>query len=202
MSSLLPPSASSAEQALEGSIERISDVPVLVRSMWNPATCPSAILPWLAWAFSVDQWDPTWTDDQKRASITAAVVVQRYKGTIGSVREAVASLGIDVQVLEWFAQTPIGDPYTFELTLTADQVGIPQPTLSKLLDIVDSTKNLRSYLQAVVLTVTSDATLYAAAASCTGNDITVTYSATSGGVLMSDGSVMSDGGQISNGVKA
>ncbi|MBG8794166.1 phage tail protein I [Salmonella enterica subsp. enterica] len=30
--------------------------------MWNPATCPIRFLPYLAWAFSVDRWDESWTE--------------------------------------------------------------------------------------------------------------------------------------------
>ncbi|MDT9105875.1 phage tail protein I, partial [Escherichia coli] len=121
MSDLLPNNATPLEAALAEAIARISDVPTPARDVWNPDTCQANLLPWLAWAFSVDEWDADWSEAQKRAAIKAAVPVQRYKGTIGAVREALAALGFGVQVQEWFNQLPAGAPYTYRLLLTADQ---------------------------------------------------------------------------------
>lgn len=92
-SSLLPPSSTSQERAIEGATARISDVPLPIRDLWNPDTCPSAILPWLAWQYSVDQWDAAWTDDVKRSVIAAAVNAHRHKGTVASIRSVLASIG-------------------------------------------------------------------------------------------------------------
>jgi phage tail P2-like protein len=198
MSSLLPPNATAAETALAETVARMSDVPVTVREVWDADTCPSGLLPWLAWAFDVDEWDTTWTDDQKRATIKASVGVHQHKGTIGAVEQAIAALGVSVQVQEWFNQAPAGTPYTFQLLLDASQVGATQAQLLKMLDVVDSAKNLRSHLTTVIPISTSEAALYVAGVPMVGSEITVEF----GGIpLLSDGTAISDGTYISNGYK-
>ena len=75
--SLLPPNATAAEVAIEAAAARVGAVPVPIRDSWNPATCPAALLPWLGWAFSVDDWDPQWSEERQRAVVAAAVEVHR-----------------------------------------------------------------------------------------------------------------------------
>jgi phage tail P2-like protein len=197
MSDLLPPNATSAERALAQTVGRISSIPTPVRDVWDPDTCPAPLLPWLAWAFSVDQWDSGWTETQKRDTIRAAVAVQRYKGTIGAVRDSIAALGIACQVQEWFNQSPPGAPYTFRLILDADQDGITLAQMAKLLDVVASGKNLRSHLDTVVPGVTSEARLYVGAVAQTGHEISVNFG---GGGLVFDGSFVAGGVYNSNGL--
>lgn len=170
---LLPPNATIFEQSLEGTISRVSDVPVIMREMQNPNTCPVDVLPWLAWAFNVDQWDPTWTEAQKRATINAAFYVNSHKGTVGAVTSALAALGIGLQVVEWFNDTPEAAPYTFRLTLTATQNDVPQAQLGNAQNVVNSTKNLRSHLTSISVNVESDCGIYFGGGLCLGNDITI-----------------------------
>lgn len=91
--SLLPPNATAQERALEGAVSRLGSVPVSLRDVWNPDTCPAAMLPWLAWAFGVDEWDAGWSDDAKRATIRNAVMVQRRKGSVWSIKRVIADAG-------------------------------------------------------------------------------------------------------------
>lgn len=175
--SLLPPNATTLETAMEGSVARITDVPTPCRDVWNADNCPSDLLPWLAWAFSVDFWDSTWTDDQKRASIKAAVAVQRIKGTIGSVTQALGALGYGVTIQEWFRMLPAGAPYTFDVLMDTTQVGIDEAAITKIISYIDVTKNLRSHLLAIIPSVTTQAGPTFAGALCMGSEITIAYSA-------------------------
>lgn len=175
MSDLLPPSATAAERALSNAIERQGNVPVLVREMWSPDTCPSSLLAWLAWAFSVDEWDPAWTDEQKRSVIKRSVEVHRYKGTIGAVQEALGALFVGARVQEWFNQLPAGDPYTFRILLEVDQAGVEQAAYASLFRVIERTKNLRSHLDEVELIVKSQAGPYVAACANMGSEIVLTY---------------------------
>lgn len=195
MSDLLPPNATAGERAVSNATARIGGVPVPIRDTWDADTCPASLLPWLAWAFSVDQWDANWSEAQKRATIKSAVAVHRYKGTIGAVRESITSLGIGAQVQEWFVQSPEGEPYTFRLILDATQTSATQAELFKLLEVVTGTKNLRSHLDAVVPGVTSGSEMFTASAPMTGYEITVEYG---GGNLLSDGAAISNGAFKSN----
>ena len=100
---ILPHNASDIEIDLEHLSDRQQQFAATTKTLWNPDTCPASILPWLAWAFSVDEWDPNWSDDAKRATIRDAVSVHRLKGTIGAVKAALASAGYgDAEVIERF----------------------------------------------------------------------------------------------------
>lgn len=98
---LLPPNASAQEYALEGATARLGEVPAPLRDVWNPDTCPASMLPWLAWAFGVDEWDSGWSDEAKRNTIRDAVMIQRRKGTVWSIKRAIAGAGFgDSQLIE------------------------------------------------------------------------------------------------------
>lgn len=100
--STLPPNSTALERALEATFAaRLDALPMPVGQMMNPATCPSAFLPWLAWALSVDDWDAAWSETTKRSVVAASISVHRRKGTIASVKAAMAAMGYgDVVVTE------------------------------------------------------------------------------------------------------
>jgi len=173
MTSLLPINATALERAAEAFGVRATDIPVLVRALWNPETCPLNLLPWLAWAWSVDSWSDDWSESQKRDTVKQALAVQRIKGTVGAVRRALGALGLPVRVQEWFNQTPTGQPYTFRLLLDVDQGALTKVDLAKVLEVVANTKNLRSQLETVLLTVTSQAELSVAVVTTLGSDLSV-----------------------------
>jgi phage tail P2-like protein len=92
--SLLPQNRTGQEHAIEQTqAGRIAGMDVPVDRLWNPATCPAALLPWLAWALSVDEWDDAWPEETKRRVIADSVTVHRVKGTVGAVRRALAAAG-------------------------------------------------------------------------------------------------------------
>lgn len=174
MSDLLPCNATDQERALADTIARISDVPVVVREVWNPDTCPSNVLPWLAWAFSVDDWDTNWTDKQKRQVIKESVYSQRIKGTIGAVTRQLAALGYEIKILEWFQQEPEGTPYTFQVYITANQYPLTQNDYRKILQVIYTNKNLRSHLDETQLIVRSEDKTTVGIVCGTGNEINLT----------------------------
>lgn len=174
MSDLLPYNATDAERTLANTIARISNIPIVVREVWNPDTCPANVLPWLAWAFSVDDWDTNWTDDQKRNVIKQSVYSQRIKGTIGAVTRQLAALGYSIQILEWWQQEPEGEPYTFDVYITASQYPLSARDYSKVLEVIDTNKNLRSHMGEVSLIVQSGTTVTCGTVSAVGSEISVT----------------------------
>lgn len=97
--SLLPPNATPQERAIEAAVAR--ELPACIRCTWNPETCPAGLLPWLAWAFSVDEWDAGWSEDAKRASIRDAVAIHRRKGTVWAIRRVLSAAGYgDARLVE------------------------------------------------------------------------------------------------------
>lgn len=92
--SLLPPNATRLERALEDVIgARITALTAPLRALWSVYDCPAALLPALAWGLSVDEWDPLWGVDRQREIIASAIEHHRIKGTVGSVRSALATAG-------------------------------------------------------------------------------------------------------------
>jgi phage tail P2-like protein len=170
---LLPPNATPQERALSETIARVSDVPVLVRESWNPDTCPAELLPWLAWAFSVDEWDTTWSEQEKRDVIKASVEVHRHKGTIGAIDRALKPLGYLIEVVEWWETDPPGAPYTFSIIMGTGSKPVSEELYEKAERIVLQYKNLRSQLQALTVKADVRGTVYAGAATIDGQDTTV-----------------------------
>jgi phage tail P2-like protein len=175
MANLLPPNATQLERNIAEVNSRLGDLPVPLRDLRIPADAPAAWLPWLADSLSVDAWQPSWTDSQKRASIASSIKVHRLKGTISAVREALGALGLRIQVQEWFQMEPRGEPYTFRLIVTADQVGYNKATLDKVQNVVNDAKNLRSHMSDVVPAVSSDAGFRVAAVAGIGVELHVKF---------------------------
>lgn len=99
---LLPVGSSPLEVAAARACADIENTPVPLRHLWNADTCPANLLPWLAWAFSVDRWDENWPEATKRDVIRNAWFIHAHKGTIGAVRRVVEPLGYLINVTEWW----------------------------------------------------------------------------------------------------
>lgn len=99
---ILPPSSTPLERALDRTpAARIGNLPAVVSSLWNAATCPAALLPYLAWALSVDEWDEKWGEDKKRAVIAESRLIHQHKGTPAAIKRALAAIGQpDATVIE------------------------------------------------------------------------------------------------------
>ena len=100
----LPPNRTPLEQSLNRTMARMGSVPVPIRDLWSPERCPVALLPWLAWAWSVDEWKEDWPEARKREAVEASIELHRYKGSVWSVREALRRIGYkDVEIDEGIA---------------------------------------------------------------------------------------------------
>ncbi|WP_107497436.1 phage tail protein I [Thalassobius sp. I31.1] len=100
--SILPSNHARTRRALEQVMaEHKADLHVPLTQLWNPDTCPAHLLPWLAWALSVDFWDSGWSEDSKRAAIRESIAIHRIKGTLASIRRALKAAGYgDARVVE------------------------------------------------------------------------------------------------------
>ncbi|EIA0803417.1 phage tail protein I [Vibrio vulnificus] len=81
-----------------------------------------SFLPWLAWWFRAEQWDDSWSIDQKRASVKEALVLFRYKGTAWAVERAIKLNGFDSTVIPWHTQSPMGTNGTFTVNVPVNNV--------------------------------------------------------------------------------
>ena len=147
--SLLPTNATDLERAIEQtSGERVESLPVMNETLWQAENCPENFLPFLAWALSVDKWNSEWTAGQKRNVIAAALSVHRHKGTVGAMKDAIAALGADANVEQWFEYG--GEPYHFRLRLNN---GTSNISIAELIDVALAAKNVRSVMDNVVVEV-------------------------------------------------
>lgn len=147
---LLPNNRTPLEAALADSCALTLDTDPL-RGLADSARCPAALLPWLAWAMSVESWSEAADEVQRRALIRQSIPIHRHKGTAGAVRRAMAALGVNVEFKEW-RDIPGAAPYTFRLTAWANDNHSPghEQVLSadlyrRLRRVVDDAKNERSH---------------------------------------------------------
>lgn len=127
MTDLLPPSATPQERALAAVSQRLENLPVPYRDLWNPQRCPLELLTYLAYTFSVDQWDELWPEHIKRQTVTNALHQHRIKGTRAAVENAISSFGTLAKVTEWWEQSPKGTPHTFTVDISAQDNEQQQP---------------------------------------------------------------------------
>lgn len=109
---LLPPSASAAERALSLAAGFDDLRPERIKALWDPRLCPAELLPWLAWSWHVDDWDESWSEEIKRAVVTAAWETHRFKGTPWAVRRVLEALEYRAEIDE-----DTGVPYVFDLSV-------------------------------------------------------------------------------------
>ncbi len=150
--SLLPPTSTHLERAIEETSARLSDVPVPLRHLWNPATCPAQLLPWLAWGVSIDFWDAAWSEAEKRSAIAGAIDQQRRKGTPASLRAVLDRFDPLIGLVEWFDDRDTLVPHSFrvELPLALDSdVQYDTALVRALLRDIAAVKPLRSHMIAV-----------------------------------------------------
>jgi len=173
MASLLPPNTTAQEQALAEGMARLSTVPVPVAYLWDAATCPASALPWLAWALSVDEWDTTWSEAQKRGAVASAIAIHRRKGTRGALNRALSALGYSIRVVEWWEEEPEGQPGTFRVLIEVDDRGVDDALVRSLERIVLKTKNTRSHLAGITMAGRSVGVVYVGAHMMSGDVVTV-----------------------------
>jgi len=146
MASLLPPSAGTIERVLEQIwSERLEAIERDARNLWNPWKCRLDLLPYLAWALSVDEWNDNWSEQRKRSVCASAISVHLHKGTRKALDDAIGALGLDVDVTEWFEKGGGGEPYTFNVDIWVEQDPVDADLIRTLEQTVKSAKNTRSH---------------------------------------------------------
>lgn len=155
MSSLLPPNATKQEVAFAEVMARTSDVPVPFAEALDPMRTSEAMLPWLAWWFSVDAWSPQWPVYVRRQTVQQSLKIHRRKGTVGALLDAISAIGVPAEIEEWHQQSPRGEPYTFRVLVNSVVTPLLKNDLQRVLGAVESNKNLRSHMTELVPGVTS-----------------------------------------------
>lgn len=170
---LLPGNATELERLAAQALAQIERVPVPLRDLWNPDVCPVALLPYLAWAFSVDRWSQSWPESAKRNSIKAAYFIHSRKGTIGALRRVVEPLGYLIEVREWWEELPLGVPGTFRLLIGVLDTGITEAMYQELIWLIDDAKPLSRHLIELAISLESTGTMFIGACVYEGDELSV-----------------------------
>ena len=109
--SLLPPNATPLERAMEAAMRQPIDIPI--RKLWSAADCPVELLPYLAWALGVEEWDSDWPDPVKRSAVADAFRIHREKGTLAGLKRVMMNAGAVYE----YTERPAGVAMTARLSI-------------------------------------------------------------------------------------
>lgn len=168
---LLPPSSPAWLRHTEAGTARLSAIAVALRTLWTPADCPVDLLPYLAWALSVDRWDKNWPADRKIAAIQRSYWLHRRKGTRAAVRRVIEDMGFSATFAEWFEA---GDePGTFRLEVNVNEVGLTSRTLDELNRLINDAKPVSRHLAQMNIAAKVNGDIHTGTALCCGDIISI-----------------------------
>ncbi|MFK3708469.1 phage tail protein I [Klebsiella sp. NPDC088457] len=168
---LLPPSASAWMRSAEAATAKLSGITVAIRTLWTPTACPVDLLPYLAWALSVDRWDKSWPAERKIAAIQRSYWLHRRKGTRAAVRRVIEDMGFSATFAEWF---DVGDePGTFRLEVDVNDVGLTPKTLDELNRLIGDAKPVSRHLAQLTVATSVRGMAWTGSAIVDGEVITV-----------------------------
>lgn len=158
-------------RSAEGATARLSAITVALRTLWTPTACPVDLLPYLAWALSVDRWDRDWPAERKVAAIQQSYWLHRRKGTRAAVRRVIEDMGFSATFAEWF---DVGDrPGTFRLEVDVNEVGLTPKTLDELNRLIGDAKPVSRHLAKMTIATSSRGVAWTGVAVFDGEIITV-----------------------------
>lgn len=113
---LVPSNHTHLERALAAALEPLGSIdPQGLETLWDAWRCPSAFLPFLAYALSVDLWDDAWDENTRRQAIADSPAWHRLKGSRRAIEMAVTTLGRPTELVEWHEVSPARRRGTFEI---------------------------------------------------------------------------------------
>nr|WP_173361609.1 phage tail protein I [Pectobacterium atrosepticum] len=171
MGDLLPPSASGFMRSVAASTQKLSNIPVDLSLLWNAERCPTELLPYLAWALSVDRWDKNWSEQTKRQVIRSAWLIHRQKGTIAALRRVVEPFGYLIRIVEWWQNGEA--PGTFRLDIGVQDSGITEEVFYELERLIADAKPASRHLLGLNINLDTQGVAYVAALSYGGDELTV-----------------------------
>lgn len=170
---LLPSNGTQLERLAAQALAQIERVPVPIRDLLSPTRCPVELLPYLAWAFSVDRWESSWSEATKRQVIASAYYVHAHKGTIGALRRVVEPLGYLIRVTEWWQEKPEGVPGTFRLDIGVLESGITEEMFESLTLLIDDAKPVSRHLTGLAIVLETRGRTFIGATALHGDTTTV-----------------------------
>ena len=169
--SLLPTSSTAWLRYTEAGTSRLSAITVALRTLWTPTDSPVDLLPYLAWALSVDRWDKDWPAERKIAAIQRSYWLHRRKGTRGAVRRVVEDMGFSATFAEWFE---VGDePGTFQLEVDINEVELTAKTLAELNRLISDAKPVSRHPSQLNISAKVYGDIWVGSTLCSGDIISI-----------------------------
>lgn len=117
-----------------------------VLTIMDVDSVPEAVLPYLAWQFRADVWQPEAPIAVRREQVRTALQIWMRRGTRWAVRTALRNAGVTATIVEWWQRVPAGVPHTFSISLTDAETGVALSgeMLERARAAVDRVKPVRS----------------------------------------------------------
>jgi len=160
--------------------EQHANLPLERILLYLVETAPEAALLPLAEQFSLlgeVVWPEASTPATKRQLIKQSIGWHRRKGTPWAVKTALSVLGGHTDLVEWFAQSPKGAPYTFTVEHAPDLspgLTLDDGWFDRIRSIVHSAKSARSRLDTVRLVLAAGKPAPVVLGACTLTAQTIT----------------------------
>jgi len=138
-----------AAVALDAELEKMLETVKLTLHLPRLEELPSAVLDHLAYQFHCDFYSADLPDAVKRNQIRESIYWHRLKGTPKGVEKALSSFMTDARVEENWEYG--GEPYFFRIVTRGLRY---LSTEQEFIDLVNSAKNVRSWLEGIIFDLT------------------------------------------------
>lgn len=172
---LLPPNTTAFEKKIVETTAKTTELNTNLSSLIRVDDAPADFLSILAWQFSVDRWQDDWPDEVKRAQIKNSIKVHTYKGTNFALRSIVESFGYSLTVHEWWQESPVNEPGTFQITIDTNGRALAEKTYQTLVELLHDAKPLTRQLKAIEINVINVQGETNVACGCYGGDDVTIY---------------------------
>lgn len=172
---LLPPNTTPFEKRIVETTAKTTELNTNLSSLIRVDDAPADFLSILAWQFSVDRWQDDWPDEVKRAQINNSIKVHTYKGTNFALRSIVESFGYSLTIHEWWQESPMNEPGTFQITIETNGRALTEKTSKTLVELLQDAKPLTRELKGIEINVINVQGETNVACGCYGGDDVTIY---------------------------
>lgn len=168
MNNLLPPNATNLEKNVAKVGSKISNLHIPFVELHSIEKCPVSHLPWLAWQYRVEYWNPNWSEQEKRQAVRDSKDFNMQRGTRSSISSLLKTVVTEFEIKAWHEFKPMLQPHTFVVTIPNQML-----TINALLQIqtaLDATKSARD-IYSISANVRSEVSIFSGGICTTGETI-------------------------------
>jgi len=143
--------------------------PGMVVKAFTPGISNEQVLDELAWQLNVNWYDPSADIATKQQIIRSAIIVHMFKGTPYAVEQVIQAYFGEGEVQEWFEYG--GEPGMFKVLTT--NPAVTAELANQFIAVLNSVKNVRSHLEAILISLSGQLDMYLGNAVHTGDFLEV-----------------------------